>query len=338
MPPRQSFEISWETLWRVLFFVVLVAVLYLGRQIILGMFLAIVISSGLEVFINFFERRGVPRTLGVIFIFVLAALLFAVLIYLIIPFVIADLSLVLNNFGESPLGIWLSPVLEFKASQSISDWAGNVSGKLLAGGFPKFGSIAEVLGGAGLGIAVVAIAFYLSLSRNGVERFLRAVIPEENEDVVLRVYARSVEKISYWFRAQILLSFMVGTLVWLALFLLGVRHSLLLGILAGVFEIVPFVGPILAGATALLFAFVSSQALAFYTLMVFLAIQQFESHVLVPLVTKRAVGLHPVVVIIALLIGAKAGGLLGILASVPAAAVFQEILEDHSLRKIKKTN
>ena len=95
----------------------------------------------------------------------------------------------------------------------------------------------------------------------------------------------------------------------------------------------PFVGPILSGAAAVLTALTTSFNLAISTLVVFLAIHQFESHLLVPLMNKRSVGLHPVIVITALLIGAEVAGLLGVIIAVPAAAVLQEIFEDRSSRR-----
>jgi predicted PurR-regulated permease PerM len=109
-----------------------------------------------------------------------------------------------------------------------------------------------------------------------------------------------------------------------------------LGIVAAVFEIVPFVGPILSGALAVLMALSVSVSLALYTLIAFLVIQQFESHVLVPLLMRRTLGLHPVIVIIALLIGAEVGSVLGVLISVPAAAVFEEALDEWSQKKRPK--
>ena len=168
------------------------------------------------------------------------------------------------------------------------------------------------------------------------ERFIRVVFPPNLEAAALRIYDRSRKKIGFWFRTQIILSVVMGLLVWFALFLLGVRHAFLIGVLSGIFELVPFAGPIISGAIAVLSAFASSPTLALITLLVFLVIQQIESHVLVPLLTNKVVGLHPVIVIISLLIGAQAAGLWGVIIAVPAAAVLQEVIEDWSV--IRKTN
>jgi predicted PurR-regulated permease PerM len=332
---RLNVEISWGTLWRISFFLLFITVLIIGRQIVLALFLSIAISSGVEFMVAFLTEHKVPRTLAVVTVFLLGAFILAAFIYFVLPFIIADLGLVLSSLGGSPFGEWIRPLTQ--GDNSLASWIQKISASLLAGKFGSFSTVQGVFNGVALGVTVLMASFYLSLSKNGVERFIQAILPEDVEERAMRLYSRSMQKISLWLRSQIALSLIVGVLVWAALFLLHVRHSLVLGIFAAVFEIVPFVGPILAGALAVLFAFITSPSLALYTLIAFVVIQQFESNVLVPIVTHKAVGLHPVVVIVAFLIGIEAGGFLGALVAVPAAAVFQEIMEDRALRRPPKS-
>jgi len=180
---------------------------------------------------------------------------------------------------------------------------------------------------------VVASSFYLCLSRDGVERFIKIIAPVAYEPAALRIYERSRRKIGAWFRMQLVLSIIMGLIVWGGLTVLGVQGAFLIGILAAVFELVPFIGPIVSGAFAVVSALGTSAQLAVYTLIFFVIAQQFESNVLVPLLSKRSVDLHPVIVITALLIGAEVGGFLGMVIAVPAAAVFQEVVEEWSVKK-----
>src|SRR3989344_3688192 len=189
------------------------------------------------------------------------------------------------------------------------------------------------VGSVSIALAVLISSFYLCLSRDGVERFIRAVFPLDYEKQALKIYENSKRKIGHWFRTQIILSIIMGFSVWGAMAALGVKHAFLLGVVAGIFEIVPFVGPILSGAIAVLVALSTSVPLGIYALIVFLILQQLESNILVPLLMKRSVGLHPVIVIISLFIGGEVGGILGILIAVPAAAVVQEMVEEWSSRK-----
>ena len=330
---RKVLDISWEGLWRIFFFVGLVAIMFSGRHILLGLFFAIVISSGLERVVDFLENRGLPRTLGVVLIFLCAILFFIVVVYTVIPFIIASLNTIFTNLSRTGPDAWWAPLVRPSTTQSLAAFINRLSSQFLSGNGTAIGTISDAIGGIGLAIAIAVSSFYLSISRDGVERFIRIVFPADYEAMALRVYERSRRKIGSWFRMQVILSIIMGVLTWLTLLLLGVKHALLLGLLAGLFEVAPFVGPILSGAAATLVAMTTSPILGFYTLIAFLALHQLESHVLVPILTNRTVGLHPVIVIIALLMGAQIGGFLGLLIGVPAAAVFQEIIEDWSGRK-----
>lgn len=331
MPETKTLEVGWTTLWKILIFAVLVAIIYQGKQILLGLFLAIVISSGLESVVDFLEKRGVPRTLGVILIFLLALIIIIFVIYALVPLILLDLNSTFSGLNKS--NTILSSLANLGAPWSLNAALSKISSSVFSGNVSPLGFLSQIVGSFGLAVAVLVSSFYLSLSRDGVERFLKVVMPAAYEKSALKIYERSRRKIGAWFQTQIMLSAIMGFLVWGVLTLLGVRHAFLLGILAGAFEIVPFVGPILAGATAVLVALSTSFLLAVYTLLAFLALQQFESNVLVPLLMRRTVGLHPVIVVIAILIGAEAGGLLGILISVPTAAVFEEVIGEWSSKK-----
>lgn len=329
---RKVLEISWGSLWRVLFFLIFVSILFLGRQALLGLFLAIIISSGLESVVDFLEKKRIPRVLGVVILFLFLALIFTIVIYAVVPIVIVDINNVFSDLSKLSKSKWWGSFLGIEFD-SITDLINRTALNFFAGDVSPIEFFAKLLGGFGLVAAVIISSFYLSLTRNGVERFILAVFPADAEEAALRIYERSRKKIGAWFRMQIFLSLIMGILVWLALWLLGVEHSFLLGALAAVFELAPYVGPILSGAASFISAFSTSLALSISTLIVFLALHQLESHILVPLFTKRAVGLHPVIVIVSLLIGLNAAGFLGLIIAVPAAAVFQEVIEDWSGRK-----
>jgi predicted PurR-regulated permease PerM len=333
---KRSIEISWVSLWRIFIFLIFAATLYLGSQILLALFAAIVISSGLDFMVDFLEKRKIPRTLAVILIFLGFMLAIAAVIYLVIPFVVADLNTVLVSLNKSKLGAWFGPAFNLKATQSVGALIDKLTSQIWGGGTSPIDTLSALLGSVGLAIAIIIISFYLAVSRDGVERFLRAVMPLEYEAPALSIYERSRKKIGSWFRTQILASFIMGVLVWASLAILGLKHAFIIAMFAAVFELVPFVGPILAGAIAFIFALTSSPVIALYTLIVFLILHQFESHVLVPLLTRRAVGLHPVIVIVALLIGIETSGLLGAIIAVPMAAVLQEVIEHRSWGRVPR--
>jgi predicted PurR-regulated permease PerM len=332
---KTTLEISWTGLWRIFLFVLIVTMFYLGRQVILGLFLAIIISSGVEGIVDTLERIGLPRSIGVILIFLVAVIIAIALAYSIVPFAIVELNTIFASVGKASTTTTgsLGLLLSLQTSQSASSIVSKISSSLFSSSGNPIGSFSDTLGGFGLAISVIFSSFYLSLSRDGVERFIKVVTPPGYETTVLGVYERSRKKIGSWFRAQIILSIIMGLLVGAGLTILGVPYAFLIGCLAAVFELVPFIGPIISGALGVVSALAISPNLAIYTLIFFVAAQQLESNILVPLFSKHAVDLHPVIVIAALLIGAETGGFLGVVIAVPAAAVFQEVIQDWSSRK-----
>lgn len=328
---RLVLDISWKTLWRILAFIALVAILFLARDVILALLLAIVISSGLEVVVDFLERHGIPRVLGVVMVFLAAAAVIGVLVYFVIPTIITETGSIFTATNQATvIGRLLGPLRDTAAGVQFSSALSQAANEFFAQNSSPLEFFSHILGGALLAITVLVSSFYLSLTKNGVERFIKAVFPAAHEHKALYIYERSRRKIGFWFRTQIMLTLIMWLLVWGALFLLGVEHSFVIGVVAGILELMPFVGPIISGAIAVLIAVAASAKLGFYTLVVFLVLQQFEAHFLVPIATKRSVDLHPVIVIVSLLIGIEIGGVMGALVAVPVAAVVQEVLEARS--------
>lgn len=318
-------DISWASLWRIVAvgFVALLAVM--SWQILLALFLAIVISAGLDFMVDWLERRGLPRALGVIAIFLSGAAILVVVAYTIIPAIIGDLVTMVSAFDEELAETWLVPL---ESPKSLSGLFSGFSSKLLSGGSEGFQAAAASFEPIAILATILVSAFYLSLSRDGIESFIRTVFPASYEESVLRVYRRSRKKIGNWFRTQVVLGVLVGTLTWFCLWMIGVEQAAIFGLLAGIAELVPMLGPIVAGIVAVGVTLVTAPLSAIWVFLVFFAIHQIEANVLVPLLTRQAVGLHPVVVIAALLLGYQLAGIMGTLAAVPLAAVVQEALEE----------
>ncbi len=128
----------------------------------------------------------------------------------------------------------------------------------------------------------------------------------------------------------------MGLMVFLGLWLLGVKYSLTLGILAGLLELVPFVGPIFAGSVAVLVALGESVTLGIYVLILFIVLQQIEGQILIPLVTRYTTSLNPAVVLISLLVGGETLGFVGLVLAVPVAVFMQEIVENWTQYKARR--
>lgn len=325
-----TIDITWGSLWRLVGVSAVVVLALVAWKIFLGLFLAIVISSALDFIVDWLERRGMPRTLGVITVFLALFMGTLAVGYIVVPRIFDDLLTVVARFDRELAMTWIAPLAN---SANIPAMLARLSNRLLASGTEGFSAVASSLEPVAIFVTVVVCAFYLSLSRAGIEEFIRGILPSSMEQPVLRVYRRSRRKIGTWFRAQVLLGIIVGTLTWLCLWMVGVEQAAMFGLLAGLFELIPLLGPIVAGIVAVGVTLVTAPLSAIWTMLIFFAIHQIEANVLVPVLTRQAVGLHPVVVITALLLGYQIAGIMGTLAAVPAAAVFQEILEEVARRR-----
>ncbi len=183
---------------------------------------------------------------------------------------------------------------------------------------------------------IVVFSFYFSVQETGVDDFLRVVTPVKEQAYVLHLWKRSQEKIGKWMQGQLILALIVGVLLYLGLTVLGVPHALLLAILAAVFELIPVFGQILAAIPALAIGFGAGGATeALLVVGLYVLVQQFEAHLIYPVVVKKVVGVPPLLVILALLIGFKLFGFLGVLLSVPIAGAIQEFVSDVDREKTR---
>lgn len=334
MEPK-GLSITWGSLFKIFVVVLLAALLYFARNIFIALFLAIVISSALDPVVSRLEKKKIPRILSTLGIYLVGIFLIALTIYAIIPLALSELNTLLNTFSKIS-GSTLQFIDASTAISAINRALNRVADILLSGGTSLLDISSKFLGGLTLTASVLVLSFYLTVGRDGVERFLIAVIPSAYEPHVLDLYSRIRRQIGRWFVGQLVLSFAIGFAVFLGLWLLGVKYSLILGITAGLFEIIPYVGPIFSGSLAVIIGLTSSLTLGLYTLILFIVIQQIENHVLVPAVTNWTTNLNPVVVLVSLLVGAQVFGFVGLVLAVPAAVLFQELVEDWSAAKERR--
>jgi predicted PurR-regulated permease PerM len=173
---------------------------------------------------------------------------------------------------------------------------------------------------------VLVIAAYLVIDAREVGHVLLALLPQAHRPTATRLAPAVLERIGGYVRGQIVSSFFVGVLIAIALSLVGVQYALLIGALAAVLNIVPFVGATVAAVLATLSALNTSVVLAGIALGVMVACQTIEGKLLAPYFVGRATGLHALAVLLALLAGFHLAGLIGGLVAVPVLAGLWEIV------------
>ena len=190
------------------------------------------------------------------------------------------------------------------------------------------GAISGFVGGVFGVFAILILAFYFLLDADNIVRAFVRLFSSEDRLRVEDACRRVSRKVSGWLGGQLLLGSIIGATAALALFLMGVPYFYVLALIAGIGEMIPIVGPLLAAIPAIAVAFTVSPPLALGVSVFFFLQQQFENHILVPKVMERQVGVSAVVVVIALLIGGSLLGIVGAILAVPTAAIVQVLFEE----------
>lgn len=331
--PVQRISISNSTLLRVVLIGFILYFLFYIRSVLGVVFIAWVLSSALDPFVDKLERYRIPRWVTILgTYFVIVAVIIAVF-SLLIPAVVQQLTDVTVNFAPvygprldellSRFNVTGQNIAE-QIQQNLSSITQN-AGKITSG---LFGAVGQILSLLATTLIILVMAFYMTIEEEGIKKFVRSVAPLKYHPYLVQKLNRIQERMGAWLRGQLLLMLIIGSLSAFGLWALGVKYSLLLGIIAGFMEFVPVVGPILAAVPALFFAVTESPFKGLAVLILYIVIQQLENHLIVPRVMSRAVGINPLVVLIVILIGASIAGVIGVLLAVPATLILWILLED----------
>jgi predicted PurR-regulated permease PerM len=317
------------------------------RDLVLVVLTSIVLASFVESAVPHFEKIGINRVLAVIILYFIALSLLAVLFYLFAPLLITELY----NFSGFILNyIPSASFLHFFQNEAFSgakDLIGvltknfSITGLVsiskafinnLSGGF--FTAFAIAFGSIFNFVLIVIISFYLSIQEKGIEGLLRIVFPLHLEEYVVDLWNRSSRKIGLWVKGQVVLAFVVAVLIYLLLSLLGIEYALLLAIIAGVMELVPY-GILVALIPAISFSYLSDGiSNALMVAGAYIIIHEFEVFLFAPIIIKKIVGLSPIVIILSILIGFELGGVWGGILSIPVAIIIMEFLNDIEKDKV----
>lgn len=340
--PDQIISITTGTILRVLIIIGAVALAYFLRDLILVLLTSVVIASAVEPFTRSLVRWRVPRLLAVVLIYVVTIFGISAALYFFIPPLFIELSNLASTLpGRFDSFNLFDPNLDplsaitggLVSSISLKEIITQIQTVIVAESGGLFTATGTLFGGAASFVLIIVLSFYLSVQEDGVGDFLRLVTPVSHEKYVTGLWARSREKIGQWMKGQLLLGLIIGILVYLGLSLLKVKYALLLAVLAAVMELIPFFGPVISAVPAVLLGFSDSFVLGLLVLGFYIIVQQFENHLIYPLVVRKIVGIPPILVIIVLFVGARLAGLLGMLLAVPLATIIMELASDYQKKK-----
>jgi len=331
-----TIEVSLKSVLLVIGTLVLLFIAWKVKGILIAFFVAYVLMSGFAPLVDRLTKAGVNKTLSVLVTYLLAIGLLALLLFSVIPPLIEQIrgfitnlpvyvNWLVNNLNSSSVpGVTtenITNVLTSKIDTALSNLLGVA--KNVFGVFVSF-------------ISVAVFTFYLLLERDRLKKNLFVLFPNLPKKRVTSLAHTIEEKLGAWVRGEVVLMLVVGLATYIGLTILRVEFALPLAVIAGLLEIIPMVGPLVAAVPAVIIAFVQSPILAIAVIALYLLVQQLENNFLVPKIMEKAVGLSPIVTIFALSIGGAIFGVVGAAMAVPAAAIFQVIFEDYLVDVLKE--
>ncbi len=310
--------------------------LYLIRDVLLMVLVGFILMLVLNPAVSWLEKRHIPRAVGIILVYLLVLAVIALLGFGLVPPLIEETALLLESLKEGEgfdwQGFFPQGGQEFFSNsaswQNFSSFLGSLSGGILK-------TTRGMVNGASALIFIFIITFYLLLERKNFFGYLAPLVggkrAKKGEALAIKIEG----ELTNWLRAELILMLVVGAMVYLGLFIVGVKYALPLAFLAGILEIFPNIGPVLAAVPGVVLTLIASPSRAFLVVLIYFLVQQVENAFIVPKVMQKATGINPLVVMIGILIGARLAGIGGAILVLPLILVAKVIwAEIHQIPEI----
>lgn len=313
---------STKVILKVIFAFLALVFLWLIRDIILLVIMALILASAMEPLVDYLHHKKIPRGLSVFMVYVVVLGLAVLVIYLMIPPVVEQFKILRDNLPQYVQALQ-AQFGGFNLQGFFQD---------LLSGFGSSGSVVQntfgVFNGALDLIAVLVISFYLVAEQKGMKSFVGAFIPAHHHEFTLNLITKIQRKMGLWVLGQIIISFGIFLFTYIGLSILHVQYALVLSLVAGLFEIVPYIGPFLSAIPAMFIGFIQNPALAIWVAILYLLVHEVEAYAFVPKIMEKTVGQSPLLTLLALLIGYQLAGIIGLIISVPLATALTVMVNE----------
>ena len=317
--PRKI-EISHKTIIFIAVFAVSLWLLFQIREVILGLFIAVILMSALNPFIRRFESWKFPRWLAITILYLIVLLFIGFAVGGLVPPLIDQTATLIEqipNFFQQFKFLGIDEKVIAAQFGNLTAVPANVLKFLVE----IFSNIVGIF-------ALAIITFYLLLERKNMDNHLTVLFGEDKERKIERIIDQIENRLGGWVRGELFLMAIIGVLNYIGFRIIGINFALPLAILAFLFEIIPNVGPTLAAFPAILIGLTISpyHALAIAGWCFF--VQQLENSIFVPRVMKKAAGVNPLISILALSVGFKLAGIGGAILAIPTFIVLEIITRE----------
>ena len=320
--------------------VFLVVLLWVAREGMYPFLLAILISYFLSPAVVWFERRKVPRTISLILLYVFGGLVVCAFLWKGIPIFLREAESFIQSLPQISQQLEsivlsieryqaekLPPMVKHIIEQNINEAETMIETSLGALIHRMLGLMEYTIG-----VAVSPIiAFYILHDWQRIRKSLFELLPIECRGTCREIATEVNKVLGGVIRGQVIISMFVGTAVTVGLYYFGVPYAILLGVLAGILDVIPYFGAIFGAVPAILFGLFISPLTAVKVAILFFVVHQLESSVIHPNVVGDSIGMHPLAVLFFVFLGGEVGGLIGMVIGVPLAAIIK-IIFHHIMR------
>jgi predicted PurR-regulated permease PerM len=323
----QKIEISAKTIVFTVLFILFLGLLWQIRELIFSLFIAFIIAGALKPGVDFLERIKFPRIVATFIIYLLFIFAIYSVFALIIPPLLSEMIFLFKNLP--------------KIIESILPRSGIVLNfDFLTQNIPSITNqtlmfIKNIFSNVIFVTSTLFFGFYFLLEKNLEDKLLKNFFEEIEIKKIEGISNGAQKRMSGWFWGEIILMIVVGTMTYVGLNIIGMKYALALAVLAGLLEVVPNLGPIASSIPAILIGLSYSPILGLYCVSLYLVVQQLENNLIVPVIMKKVTGLHPIIILIAMVIGGKIAGIMGVLLAVPST-IFIETIIIESQKFLKK--
>ena len=335
MSEPQIYKITTGTMLRAVAVLAGVWFIVVIRDTIGIILVSLLLAALLNPIANYFEKFKIPRSVSILVVYLILFVFFGVLLLAVIPPMINEARDIALNFGQ----YWQKIVLSFESLKVISAQYGlsdNLQKSItsienaFSGSFVNlFSTVTGIIGNVRNFFIILVIAFFLVVDKQSVRKIFYDILPKRYFEYIASLIPKMQNKVGQWLLGEIILMVFVGVLTYLGLILFGVPYALLLAVLAGVGEIIPYIGFTMAFIPAVFLAGSDSLSKVFIVCIIYFVIQRVEHMVLVPKVMQKTTGINPILAILALTVGWAIGGIAGVLLAIPVATAGNVVLTDY---------
>ncbi|MCK5460180.1 AI-2E family transporter [Candidatus Parcubacteria bacterium] len=331
---KLTIDFSVLSIIKILSVLLLCFFLYKIANILIILFVAFVIATIINPIANWLHRYYIPRALGTLLIYVILLVIISSIFVLLAPPIIEQINELAKNFPSYSQKIY-SVFYQFKEylaqlgfEDSIQKALNFLQSNIGSGAKNVFSLAIGLFGGIASFFIVLVIAFYMILQEKSWYNFLDNIVTKKRKERIIKITHDIQDKLGVWARAQLILCVAIFILTFIGLSLFNIKYALVLALIAGLFEFIPYLGPIIGAIPAVLLTLLYSPSKAIVVIAIYVVIQQIENNLLVPNIMKKAVGVNPIISIISLIIGFQLAGIVGGILAMPVVLTISVVINN----------